>query len=650
MNLLGPLSKMFRSSSERNAAITNSGEVAAPADFDFEGPNAHLADYINYYRGLKKPGFAVLVTGEWGTGKTHLIRQLLPWEGEDKQSNYVSFFGLKSAAEVDAAIYAEMYPRRSALQERVKGVGEATRGVSVHGYSAGGIIDGGANLISAYMRKEIDTSKPIIFDDLERSSMETDKEKLGVINYYVEHKHCRVIVIAHDEKLVGEIVDAKEKIFGQTIRIEPDANAAFKQFKTQLADNETALVIARLERVILDVFINSETKSLRILRHVMLDLQRLFETFEKRHIENERAIQDLVPLFVALAIGTRTNSLDAESLKNRQGARLKRELQIIESSRGGKEVNPSKFETARKNYTNVDLENQVLNDDVLIDMLVCGRFDKDAIYASLDNSTYFAKAGELPPWRKVIAFDNLPDNVVEEAKSAMEQQFSTRSVTEVGEMLHIFALRMMMAKHGMLANTVEEVAEESKSYVDDLLTEGRLPAPNEDEFDDSIRMSGSHGIGFWTEDSYQDLFAGVVTHLRAQRNVALERTYPALANQLLEMLATEPRGFAGAISYLPGGTQKFAGLPIMKVIPVEKFVGAWRNAPNGESEAWHWTRRGFEQRYQNPAFLLPSGPLASEAEWVRAVLEKMRGCAEAETGFRRFRIQRFIPRVQVPHA
>ena len=75
-----------------------------------------------------------------------------------------------------------------------------------------------------------------------------------------------------------------------------------------------------------------------------------------------------------------------------------------------------------------------------------------------------------------------------------------------------------MAEHGILTRSVEEVVtEESKSYVDDLLTEGRLPASDdeEEEFDSSIRMSGSHGIGFWTEDSYQGIFASVIARLSA---------------------------------------------------------------------------------------------------------------------------------------
>ena len=102
--------------------------------------------------------------------------------------------------------------------------------------------------------------------------------------------------------------------------------------------------------------------------------------------------------------------------QNRHGAWVKRELQIIARSRGDKEIEPSKFEVAQTLYTGVDLENQILSDLVLIDMLLHGRYNKEAICVSLDNSTYFAKADELPPWRKVFEFDKFPDEVVEKVK------------------------------------------------------------------------------------------------------------------------------------------------------------------------------------------------------------------------------------------
>ncbi|EJP5811827.1 hypothetical protein NT691_004302, partial [Cronobacter sakazakii] len=40
-------------------------------------PNENLRLYINYYNSLKNPKYAVLVKGEWGVGKTHLINNIL---------------------------------------------------------------------------------------------------------------------------------------------------------------------------------------------------------------------------------------------------------------------------------------------------------------------------------------------------------------------------------------------------------------------------------------------------------------------------------------------------------------------------------------------------------------------------------------------
>ncbi|EDW3767835.1 hypothetical protein GVD11_001962, partial [Salmonella enterica subsp. enterica] len=44
---------------------------------DDKQTNEHLRSYINYYTGLKNPRYAVLVKGEWGVGKTHLIKNIL---------------------------------------------------------------------------------------------------------------------------------------------------------------------------------------------------------------------------------------------------------------------------------------------------------------------------------------------------------------------------------------------------------------------------------------------------------------------------------------------------------------------------------------------------------------------------------------------
>jgi hypothetical protein len=286
-------------------------------------PNVHLKNYLSYYQALETPLFAVLITGEWGTGKTHLVKKLLPWEGDDPKAYYVSLFGLKSSEELVAAVYAEMYPLVDKAQKGIEKLGEAIKGMSLYGVGIGGAGSVIANLLAANIRKEVDPSKVIIFDDLERSDI-NDKVLLGIINHYVEHYKCRVVVIAHDEKLVEGIKEAKEKIFGQTIRIEPDMVSAFDAFLDEIKSAGGNRFVQDYREVLTTVFKQSEVKSLRILRQGMFDLARLFETLEETHTHNKNAMREMVALFAAYNFEVRAGRLCQSDLENRAGKRLLR--------------------------------------------------------------------------------------------------------------------------------------------------------------------------------------------------------------------------------------------------------------------------------------------------------------------------------------
>ena len=74
-------------------------------------------------------------------------------------------------------------------------------------------------------------------------------------------------------------------------------------------------------------------------------------------------------------------------------------------------------------------------------MLIEGRYRPETIRGALDGSHFFIRPTEAPPWKVVMSFDQLPDEVVKTAAARMEEQFKNREVTESGEMLHIFALK-----------------------------------------------------------------------------------------------------------------------------------------------------------------------------------------------------------------
>jgi hypothetical protein len=183
-----------------------SGELLKP-DTNQVDP---LVDYLNYYNSLTEPGFAVLVIGPWGSGKTFQVKAAF-----DKSScNYVSLFGLKNEVDVYGAIFSKMDPFTSKFKKATKHLKNIAASTDHFSFGVGSIV---TSAINATIKEQVDTSKTLILDDLERCTLD-EKTLLGIVNSFVEHQGCRVVVIAHDEKLSDYFAESKEKIFGQTIK------------------------------------------------------------------------------------------------------------------------------------------------------------------------------------------------------------------------------------------------------------------------------------------------------------------------------------------------------------------------------------------------------------------------------------------------
>ena len=53
---------------------------------------SHLKEFLDNYTSLNGPGYVVLVTGAWGTGKTYQVQECIP---EDERC-YVSLYGVQT--------------------------------------------------------------------------------------------------------------------------------------------------------------------------------------------------------------------------------------------------------------------------------------------------------------------------------------------------------------------------------------------------------------------------------------------------------------------------------------------------------------------------------------------------------------------------
>ena len=211
-----------------------------------------MLDGIRNYLSMESTG-ALMVSGEWGCGKTyHIEKVVMPALQQDGWNTVkVSLFGIESVNEIPLRI-AENYKR----PESSEGDGtekEKNKWWQISREKTGKAVVKGAQLISSIswlesfvdvktlvgnnsslLYKLIPSEKTvIILDDIERVIDTIDIHTLlGAINGLVEQRSYKVVVIANNSYMQqkGDVkLVFKEKVIEKTLVYEPDVVAIFKE-------------------------------------------------------------------------------------------------------------------------------------------------------------------------------------------------------------------------------------------------------------------------------------------------------------------------------------------------------------------------------------------------------------------------------------
>ncbi len=212
---------------------------------------------LKYYCEENKPVGAVLLTGEWGCGKTYLIDHDLK---EALKDTYiiirVSLFGLNSIDELKSDVKKEWISAWGAEKgvsqensQKLNKVGNIAKKVfSTVGDCLPDTVKNIGNSILSVNIIDFISIAPVIedkkvilvFDDLERANMPKG-DLLGCINDYCENQHFNTIVVANEEKInnvaIGEIPyeEIKEKIIQRTVCHIPDYTEIMKEIITEMS-------------------------------------------------------------------------------------------------------------------------------------------------------------------------------------------------------------------------------------------------------------------------------------------------------------------------------------------------------------------------------------------------------------------------------
>lgn len=593
-----------------------------------EVSNSHIREYLVFYLSLPySPRYAVLIDGPWGIGKTHLVREILatrfPEETQKSKYLYVSLYGVASVNDIDAAVFQAMYPLLT--NKSVKLFGKAAK-AAMNFFGADPEINVG-DVVNKF------TASVYVFDDLERCDMPVN-QVLGYINEFVEQDGCKVVLIANqDEVKKGKSYRKKrEKVVGKILQIQSPLREALSVFIAKIEDEETRKALNARVSEISDLFNQSELNNLRILQQTLWDFERVHKNLKSRHKRKFQAVTSLLLLFFALSFEVKSGRLGLEDLHNRVDSIVAGMI-----ARNKKDGKTTPLADASNRYPQVRLDDTLLSDEVLIDVLIKGVVDAGSIAASLDLSQQFIAKEKEPAWRTVWHGLERTEQQFERALNTTERQFEERKFTAIGEILHVFGLRLWLAKSGILEKSTTEVVRECCEYIDDLFSAGRLEPSPIHSFDENLGIGGYGsygGLGVYERETEE--LKEIFEYLQTVRSRAREESYPAKAAELLVCMKSDPNLFFRRLNLTNSEDNIYWRVPILAFIDPEDFVDELLGlSPSLQRSAL----MAVKARYEHASL---DGELKKEKPWLETVAVKLEDKASRMLPITELRLNKFV--------
>ncbi|WP_316015882.1 hypothetical protein [Roseobacter sp. HKCCA0434] len=568
---------------------------------------SEIDDYLRYYAKLKAPGYAVLVTGAWGVGKTHQVRAALGQEGH----YYVSLNGLRTVEQVQSAIFGALSPNEEKLRRFLKPVEGALKDAGGAFAIAGSFA---ANIMNGAISAQIEADQPIVFDDLERCELDL-VSTLGLIAAFIEVHQFPVVVIGNESEISRHDVGferLKEKIFGQTLHAESQVAEAYDAFlddHNHDRDDRTALETHR--DTILATFQRSGVRSLRILRHVMQDTARLIACIPEDLRQEPYPIGGLIAQHVALDCEYRAGRLTAEEVAGFSTA------VALSNFRKGKEGSRSAPREVFERHGFAYILH--MPEHLIARMIVQGLYPANEIEAALSQSPTYGSPESEPPWLTIYRARERNPQQIETARDELCRRLDGDDKTPLGILLHEFSALLKLVRAGLIDLSEDDLVERFEARLTHLSDLGFLPAIVPDGRPDFLDHEGSHGYSFWSaDDPRHDRISKTIKSLRDD---AWKKERDRLARSLLGDLATDIDLFCGRIT---GDTDdlQLQAVPILHALHPDDFIAAWHGHP---PEDWHHVADALRHRYDGA-----HPQLADETDWREALADALDAKAAAE--------------------
>lgn len=576
-------------------------------------PNKHIIEYLKWYISdkCKNPGFAILLKGGWGSGKTWFVEEFISKNGKNSSSDskfiYISLFGLESTEDINNLIFQDLHPKLSS--EAVKITGKLAKSVLSKFVSELPDID-----LQMYLNKFED--KVLVFDDFERCNIKLEKV-FGYINGFIEHQSKKVIVVANDEEIESGLEEDKkkegpkyhlvrEKVIGKTFKIETDIPTVIKSLIKENAPKSKKLLSSH-EDLLVNIFetvrekAGKEQANYRAFSHTIKDFEYLWVKINKKYKKHAEFEKDFLNVFIRMGYELQLGLIKDKDVSNIGRARSERMYASIRNNNTNEEQKENEYKDIEDFFDrhNLNFDNLMIPYDVWFQILCENNIDLSSIEESFNNSSYFIDESQ-PDWVKLWHYYDLDDDDSEGVIDLIVKNLDEFSYENLGEIFHIYGALLRRCEDGVvlpneIGNTPQEIEEHAKKYIDYLYDNDRLPKRKDIA---KQYMTSAYGyFGYSSLDS--DNFTNIRNYFLERCNERLGVLTPTRIKEILDCMGSDTRKFHGLIASqdfnCDNDKPSYWNVAIFQNFDPKDFFDSYKKIPNSNKR---FLDDIFKERYR----------------------------------------------------
>ena len=318
--------------------------------------------------------YAIMINGEWGSGKTHFWNHKIKKKIESMQLNgkryttiYMSLYGISNLEEISKKIFIET---TQLMDKNLRKFMDNNDKTTIPEYAKTGIDM--ANFFGVtqngdkidYAKFFSTDDKVLCFDDLERANVDVI-DILGYINNFVEHDHIKTIIICNEKELSTKLKNSnlemktfiatylldkqdelnkndkpmvekiqekiehvfdkandyeriKEKLIGETFEYAPKFDYIINGILMRYENNPDLIRFLRENTgLIISTFNKSGTRNLRILKHALNDFKKIYEMVNKSYPNtSHRVMQTMLIFTIAVSFEIKAGKITKDKFIN----------------------------------------------------------------------------------------------------------------------------------------------------------------------------------------------------------------------------------------------------------------------------------------------------------------------------------------------